>query len=242
MVTVRTCVFFVGWISFTVVLGILSLPTLISRQATWIAARFWVYISLLWLRVSCGIASEARGLEHLSGARIVASKHQSVWDTLMLWGLLRNPVFVLKRELYWIPVFGWYLWRSGQIGINRSKPKGAIERIAECMKEYGAQGRVLVVFPEGTRIPPGQTRPFHAGIARVSTAMQQSVVPAALNAGLFWPKRPLLKRPGHAVVEFLPPLSSAPSDDYKPWLAQLETVINEATEKLSSVSMQLPIA
>jgi 1-acyl-sn-glycerol-3-phosphate acyltransferase len=234
----RTVLFFIGWISFTIALGILALPTLLSRQATWIAARFWVKISLFWLRISCSITSEARGLEHLGGARIIASKHQSAWDTLMLWSLLKNPVFVLKRELYWIPIFGWYLWRTGQIGINRRKPKGAIERIAASMEVYGEQGRTLVIFPEGTRIPPGKTRAFHAGIARISAAMQQPVVPAVLNAGLFWPKCPLWKRPGHAVIEFLPPLPASPADDFKPWIAELERVINGATERLEVLGVR----
>jgi 1-acyl-sn-glycerol-3-phosphate acyltransferase len=233
MPLLRTILFFVGWVAFTFMVGVFALPLLLSQRATWCAAYFWASTTLLWLRISCGITSEARGIEHLHGARIVASKHQSAWDTLMLWCILKNPVFVLKRELYWIPVFGWYLWRSGQIGIDRSSPKDALNRITRGMTKYGEQGRVLVVFPEGTRIPPGGFKAFRSGIGRISALLQQPVVPAALNAGLFWPKKPLIKHPGHAVIKFLPPMSAAPADSLDVWVAQLQSVILAETESLS---------
>lgn len=234
MIAARTCLFFLGWISFTLTVGLLALPALISRRAIWWAARFWATGTLKWLRLTCGITSGVRGAEHLRGAKLVASKHQSAWDTLVLWCVLKNPVFVLKRELYWIPIFGWHLWRTGQIAIDRSNPKDAMERIAAGMKRY--EGRVLVIFPEGTRVPPGAFKPFRYGIGRISAMLDQSVVPAALNAGLFWPKRPLWKRPGHAVIAFLPAVPPASAENLEGWVKDLENLVLTETRKLSSPS------
>lgn len=241
MIQLRTLLFFLGWFTYTGILGILGLPLLLSRRLTWWAARIWAGGTLHWLRLCCGIESHLVGSEHLKGARIVASKHQSAWDTLMLWYLLGHPVFVLKRSLYSIPVFGWYLWRSGQIGIDRNKKNGTIAMIAARAAKHQESGRTLVIFPEGTRVPPAQRKPFHAGVAYISAELGIPVVPVALNAGLFWPRGSLLKRPGRAVLHALPAVPAC-GKDTKAWLAKLESVINIETEKLTSAAVQLPVA
>ncbi len=228
MATLRTLLFFAGWISATLVFGILGLPCLLRQRWCWWAANFWVNLTLGWLRLSCGIRSEHQGIP---ATPLIASKHQSAWDTLMLWRVLGNPVFVLKRELYAIPIFGWYLWRSGQIAINRAKGREAYAQIETQAKPYLAQGRVMVVFPEGTRVPVGTHKPFHSGIARISAMLQLAVTPAAVNAGLFWPKHSLVKHAGTARLAFLPPLPVSP-DDRQAWMQQLETSIETKTAEL----------
>ena len=232
MMILRTFLFFAGWMALTLLMGVLAIPTLVSQRAVWMAAHIWARLTLLWLRVACGITSQVQGLEHLRDARIVAANHQSAWDTLMLWCLLKHPVFVLKRELYWIPIFGWYLWRTGQIGINRAKPQGVIEQVVTSMQRYGAQGRVLVIFPQGTRVKPTDSKPFKHGIGRISAALQWPVVPASLNAGWFWPKRPLWKRPGAAVIAFAAAMPAPANTHVAPWVATLEQGIMQRVAQL----------
>lgn len=232
MLALRTALFFLGLAGWTITIGILALPTMISRRAVWCAAYVWARGTLAWLHVACGISSHVEGAEHLSSARIIASRHQSAWDTLILWCTLKNPMFVLKRELYLIPIFGWYLWRTGQIGIDRANPKGAMERIITALNAPQHQQRTLVIFPEGTRTPPGVHRAFRAGIGKISAATQLPVVPAALNAGLFWPKRPLIKKPGRARIQFLPPVAPPTMDGITAWVQSLQQAIETRCQAL----------
>lgn len=229
MAALRTVLFFLGWTLGTLLLGVVGLPFLLGPQRWlwWFNGR-WVAFSLTWLRLTCGIRSERRGVPE---GRLIACKHQSTWDTLMLWQTFRNPTFVLKRELYRIPIFGWYLWRSGQIAIDRRDGRSAYEQIARQAPKILAQGRTIILFPEGTRVPVGQRRPYRSGIARVSAMLGLPVVPAALNAGLFWPKHDLVKRPGTAVVEFMAPMPVAPSESAA-WMATLEKTIEERSAAL----------
>lgn len=228
----RTILFFVVWVALTLVMGILFLPVLFSQHATWKIASLWATLTLLWLRIACGIRSEVRGIEHLPAhGGLIAAKHQSAWDTLMLWKVLRNPAFVLKRELYRIPVFGWYLLRCGHIGIDRTAGRSALRHIENGAQHVVAQGRSIVIFPEGTRMRPGEQKQFHAGVARLSQALRLPVIPAALNAGKFWPKWTLRKFPGTAILEFLPPEPGF-KDAMSPWLTHLQMVVNTKTAQL----------
>lgn len=232
----RTLVFFAGWTGFTAAFGVAALPLLVSQRSSWWAAQCWATITLAWLRLSCGIASEVRGLP---ASRLIASKHQSAWDTLMLWRTLKNPAFVLKRELYWVPIFGWYLWRTGQIAINRRDGRTAMQTMLEKAAQALKKGRSVVIFPEGTRVPPGEFLPFRAGIARLSLALHEPVTPVALNAGHFWPKHTVKKSPGRAVLEFMPPV-----DYHEPmpaWLSALQDRINAQSAALAPRTVQLPV-
>ena len=231
---IRSVMFIAGWTIITLVCGVLFLPALISQRATWYVSTIWVRITLTWLRVACGIRSHVRGQEHLRPGTLIASKHQSTWDTLMLWKILGNPAFILKRGLYFIPIFGWYLARGGHIGINRKSGQNAMRTILEAAPKLMAQGRALVIFPEGTRMRAGQEKPFHAGVARISKTLQLPVTPVALNAGIFWPKFTvtLRKNRGDAVLQFLPPMPPANDDG---WLQQLQQTINAHTKMLESV-------
>ena len=229
----RTLIFFAGWFALTLAVGIAAIPALASQRAVWFASLAWARLTLIWLRITCGITSQVRGAEHLKGAKIVVCNHQSAWDTLMLWSMLKNPVFVLKRALFLIPIFGWYLKRTGQIGIDRAKPQGTIEQIIALMKHYETQGRVLVIFPQGTRVKPGDSKPFKHGIGRISAALGWPVVPAALNAGYFWPKKPIWKTSGTAVLEFLPPLPAPTGNHVSPWVNTLEKLVMEKAATLT---------
>ena len=232
MMRLRTLLFFVLWLPLTAVYGVLALPALFSTRLTWRVADGWCWLTLFWLRLACNIHSECRGGEHLPRTRVIyASKHQSAWDTLMLWRCLNRPQFILKRELYWIPFFGWYLWRSEQIGINRRARKEAMATIIARAQEARRSERPLVIFPEGTRGKVGAQTLYHGGVAKLSYALQWPVIPVALNAGKFWPKRPIWKTPGTAVMEFLPPLPPC-GEDKEAWLAELKRRIEEASARL----------
>lgn len=230
---IRTAIFISGWTLLTLVCGVLFLPALISQRATWFVSSIWAHITLVWLRIACGIRSHVRGRENLRPGTLIASKHQSTWDTLMLWNVLGNPAFVLKRGLYFIPIFGWYLARGGHIGIDRKSGQNAMRAILNAAPKLMAEGRGLVIFPEGTRMRTGQEKTFHRGVARISHALQLPVTPVALNAAKFWPKYTvtLRKTPGDAVLEFLPPMPPANSED---WLPQLQQTINSKTKELES--------
>ncbi len=233
----RTVVFFVGWVLLTCVIGFAALPLLVSQRITSSVARSWARLTIGWLRLSCGIRTEQRGVVQ---GQLIACKHQSALDTLMLWCALNGPAFVLKRELYWIPIFGWYLHRTGQIAIDRSDGRSAMAQIAAQAEPMLAAGRAILIFPEGTRVRPGERRPFRPGIARVSAMLRLPVTPAALNAGYFWPKHSLVKKPGLAVLEFLLPVPVC--DDQETWLPRLETIINDASERLAPRAEQLAVA
>lgn len=229
MAALRSALFYSGWSVLTLLLGMAALPLLVSQRACWWAARRWVVASLAWLRIACRIESRIAGAP---GALLVASNHQSTWDTLALYRALRNPAFVMKRELYWIPVFGWYLWRTGPIAIDRRRGREAMRTVIERAQQCMQQGRHVVLFPEGTRVPVGADYPYHSGIARLSAALAQPVAPAVVNAGHFWPKASWIKTPGVAVLQFLP--THAPCDDDKArWLAGLQAQIQQTLGPLA---------
>lgn len=199
---------------------------------------FWRYIghpwarsNLWWHRVICGNTIELRGLENLPATGcIIASKHQSAWETLALASLVPGPAFILKRELTWIPFFGWYLIASGQIAIDRSKRGAAVGGMIERSRAAVAEGKHLMIFPEGTRRAIGAEPAYRFGVAHLYEALGVVCVPVAVNSGLFWPRRSLIKRPGRIVLEFLPPIQPG-----MPKEAFFETVkerIETATDRL----------
>jgi 1-acyl-sn-glycerol-3-phosphate acyltransferase len=226
---VRTACFFAGWVVLTAFIGLFAPLLMPSQRASWWASRQWATATLWWLRICCGVRSVVQGAP---ASRLIASKHQSAWDTIMLWKQLGNPCFILKRELYWIPVFGWYLWRTGQIAIDRRNARGAMRHVLEQAQARHAQGRSIVIFPEGTRVQPSEDAAFHGGIARLSETLGEPVTPAALNAGYFWPKHRLQKSPGMAVLEFLPAMPAA-AGSTGPWLAELKRAINAASDAIA---------
>lgn len=193
--------FFWGVTYFTLCLPVL----LVSSRATFLVARIWVRGVLWLLAVICNLRYQVRGQENLpDGPALIASKHQSAWETLIFAALIDHPCVVMKRELTWIPLFGWYCLRSGIIAINRSAGSSALRKMLKQAKRTIAEGRSIVVFPEGTRVPLGQQRPYQPGISALYKSLSVPVVPVALNSGRFWGRRTFLKRPGCITLEFLP--------------------------------------
>jgi 1-acyl-sn-glycerol-3-phosphate acyltransferase len=185
---------------------VLWLPCLaVHRRATLELGRQWGRTSLWWLEKLCNVKHEFRGLENIrTGAVIVACKHQSVWDTFVLPMFFPDFSFILKRELIFIPFFGWYLLSAEQIAIDRSKGGKLLPQLVRKAKEIFAQGRQLFIFPEGTRRPAGAPPAYKFGVVQIYKDTGAPVIPAALNSGLFWARRAFIIRPGTVVLEFLP--------------------------------------
>jgi 1-acyl-sn-glycerol-3-phosphate acyltransferase len=185
---------------------VLWLPALVlPRQVTLELGRQWGRTSLWWLEIICGLKHEFRGRENISGGPvIVACKHQSVWETFVLPLLFPDFSFILKRELIYIPFFGWYLLSAEQIAIDRAKGGKLLPQLVRKAKGIFAQGRQLFIFPEGTRRPAGAPPEYKFGVAQIYRETNTSVIPVALNSGLFWARRAFLIRPGTVVIEFLP--------------------------------------
>jgi 1-acyl-sn-glycerol-3-phosphate acyltransferase len=215
----------------TVLWLILGLPTffLPYRATVWIA-KSWGRVNLVLLRVA-GIDYELRGCEKIpAGPLIVASKHQSAWETFALLPLFDNPLFIVKRELMWIPVFGWLMRKGRMVPVDRSAGSQALIAMTERARIELADGRQLIIFPEGTRRPAGAEPRYKYGVAHLYAAEGVPCLPVALNSGLFWPRRSLRLRPGTVIVEFLDPI--APGLDKDAFFGRLQSVIEEATARL----------
>src|SRR5512134_2688355 len=179
------------------------------------APRSWAMAALanharfeLWLlKTIVGTKLEVRGRDKLpKGACLVASKHQSAWETFALIPLFRDPAYLMKRELFCIPLHGWFSRKFEMIPVDRDKGPSALRRMLREAKDRAAQGREIVIFPEGTRRAPGAPPDYKTGVVLLYEALRIPCVPLALNSGVFWPRRSLLRRPGTIVVEILDPI------------------------------------
>jgi len=187
---------------------IAALPTLVMPRAAIMAVvKFWARTNLWLLRVICGITVEFRGLEKIPrGPLIVASKHQSFWETFALLPLLSDPAYIMKRELMWLPFFGWHARKAAMIAVDRSKGSQALADMNACVARELARNRQIVIFPEGTRRPPGAEPQYKYGVVHLYLETGAACLPIALNSGLFWPRRSLLRYPGTIRVEVLDPI------------------------------------
>ena len=232
MIVLRSLAFNLAFYLWMAILGLVCLPVLLlPRRYAWAVGRLYLRQILALLRVLIGLDHRIRGAEHLPhGAAIVAMKHQSAWDTLILPLLFADPAVVLKRELLWLPVYGWWQMKLGMIAVDRGAGARALKQIVAQAKRALADGRAIVIFPQGTRTPQGSSLPYQPGLAALYLQTGVPVVPVALNSGLFWPRRSFLRRPGTITLEILPPI--APGLDRAAFQARLEQAIEGATRRL----------
>jgi 1-acyl-sn-glycerol-3-phosphate acyltransferase len=228
----RATLFNLAFYLWTAGIGILGLPLLLAPRR-WVMAfgTFWSAMTLRLLDWIVGLRHEVRGRENLPpGGCIVAMKHQSAWDTLALPVVIGDPATVLKRELMWIPLYGWYARRAGAIAVDRKAGAAALKRMVADAKTAAAMRRPIVIFPEGTRTAVGAPPDYQPGVAALYLQLGVPLVPVALNSGLFWGRRAFLKRPGRIVMEILPPIP--PGLPRRQVMAELERRIEEKTAAL----------
>jgi 1-acyl-sn-glycerol-3-phosphate acyltransferase len=232
VITIRSLLFNFLFYLNLVVLLILAIPTLVlPRRAILVMAKLWARTTLWLLRVVCRIDVEWRGLEKIPpGGALVAAKHQSTWETFALITLFPDPAYVIKRELLWIPFFGWYAWHGGMIPVDRGAGKAALSGMTAHARAAVAEGRQIIIFPEGTRRPAGADPKYKFGVAHLYAETGVPCVPIALNSGLFWPRRRFLRYPGTVRVEILDPIPSGIDRDR--FFAKLRAEIEAATARL----------
>ena len=196
------------------------------------ALQVWAKSSLFWLRVIAGIRMEVRGQSHIPhGACLVAGKHQSLWETFAILPLLDDPAMVLKKELTFIPFFGWFIHKFRMIPVERAAGTQALRSLMEAGEEAVAMGRQVVIMPEGTRRAPDDPPDYKPGAAALYGKLDVPCIPFALNSGLFWPRRRFLRHPGTIIMSFLEPIP--PGLGRKIFQTRLEVVIEAETAKLA---------
>lgn len=224
---------FVVWMYGSMgIMGLVCAPSLLGPRGWALAClRVWLDIVLFGLKLFCGVSYEVRGREHLPrGGALIAAKHQSMFETLAFWKILDDPAIILKKELKALPVFGWYAMKLKNIAVDRSAGSKALRDMLKQARIRAAEGRQIVIFPQGTRVKPGVSESYKPGVAGLYSAMKVPCVPVALNSGQHWPGSGFVRTPGRIVIEFLPAIAPGlPKDEF---MTTLETRIEEASGRL----------
>jgi 1-acyl-sn-glycerol-3-phosphate acyltransferase len=204
MTLLRSALFMAWFVLLTLLMGMFFLPLLVGprKAAVWMA-RQWARATLWGLKIFCGTDMRVMGAVP-DGGVLVASKHMSMWDTLALYIVLDDPAIVLKRGLLYIPFYGWYLWKATAIAIDRSAGADALRQMARRASAVLAEGRPILIFPEGTRKKPGAAPDYKPGVAGLYGIFKVACVPVALDSGHYW--QGFTKLPGTISLEFLEPI------------------------------------
>ena len=236
MIIVRSLVFNALFYVNTALWLIAALPTFFMPYRAIIeVAKAWGRFNRALTRMVAGIDYEICGAEKIPrGPVIVAAKHQSAWETFALLSLFDNPTFIIKRELQWIPIFGWFTIKGRMVPVQRGAGSQTLTNMIERARIELSRGRQLVIFPEGTRRAPGAEPRYKYGVAQLYAAEGVPCIPIALNSGLFWPRRSLRRNPGTILVEVLDPI--LPGLDKDVFLERLKNEIETATARLIAES------
>ncbi|MGH6891658.1 MAG: lysophospholipid acyltransferase family protein, partial [Dongiaceae bacterium] len=232
MTAIRSALFNLSYFLWSAGMHVLCLPLLLAPASwVWKAGHLWIDGTLWLLRVLCRLDHRELGLENLpSGPAIIAVKHQSAWETLFLSRRLNRPAFVLKRELLMIPLFGWFIRKVGMIAVDRAGKAAALKKMVRDANDAFAQGRQIIIFPEGTRVAPGEHKPYQPGIAALYGQLGVPVIPVALNSGLYWGRKAWVKKPGRIAIRYLPPIP--PGLGRRAFMAELENRLEPAANAL----------
>jgi len=232
MVALRSLIYNIYFYVFIIAAMLVIWPVyFLPRRWGWHAIRFWAFANLWMLRHVVGLDYEVRGREHIpEGGFLVASKHQSTWETFALIPLFADPTFILKKELMWIPLFGWYAARFKMLPIDRGRGSAVLPALTERTRKAVAEGRQVLIFPEGTRRPAGAEPAYKYGVAHLYKTVGCVCLPVALNSGLYWPRRHFMRYPGTIVIDILPPIE--PGLDAAAFGRELKMRIETASDKL----------
>ena len=232
LILVRSVLFNILFYLNLLIYLIAAIPTYFLPYRVLVAvAKSWGRSNLRLLRLVCGIDVAWIGLEKIPrGPLIVAAKHQSSWETFALLTLFDDPTFIVKRELMWIPLFGWYIWKARMIPVDRGARTQALVAMTERARVQLEGNRQLVIFPEGTRRAPGAEPAYKFGVAHLYAETGAPCLPVALNSGLVWPRRKFLRHPGTVRVEILDPIP--PGLERAQFFERLKQDIEGATARL----------
>ncbi|MGF1463621.1 MAG: lysophospholipid acyltransferase family protein [Maricaulaceae bacterium] len=232
MTALRSFAFVVWMYGLMALYGTIGAPVLaFNRNIVRKAYKSFVYLMLGGLRVLCGVTYRVEGLEHVpQGPILVAMKHQSMFDTMIVSLLFQDPVVVMKKSLAKLPFFGWYALRLGNIPVDRDAHMQALKALVRTAKARTEAGLQVVIFPEGTRSEPGERIAYKPGVAAIYKALDLPCVPVAHNSGLCWPPQGLVRRPGEIVIRVLPPVPAGLNR--KTFMAEIEERIETASAEL----------
>jgi 1-acyl-sn-glycerol-3-phosphate acyltransferase len=229
---VRSLLFIIQMYVAMAVIGLVLFPwALVSARGAQVGSKafcLWVRWSAGWM---VGLRTEIRGTPP-TGAVMIAAKHQSFFDIILIFGAVPAGKFIMKRELLWTPILGQYALRIGCIPVNRGKRGAAIKKMVDDVGRGAMRPGQLIIYPQGTRVAPGVQVPYKIGTGAIYAALGQDCVPVATNVGVFWPRHGILRKPGLAVIEFLPPIKAglARGD----FMARIESEIEGASDALMS--------
>lgn len=226
---------FTGWLYLSMSIYAVGLsPALLTNHALAMGViRLWAAFVLFGLRWICGVRVEVRGLEHRPrGAALIAAKHQGMLDVIAPFTFLDDPCFVMKKELRPLPFFGWFAWKTKMIAVDRSGHARALKDMARQARARLAEGRQILIFPEGTRTAPGVPGDYKPGVAAIYRDLDGPCWPVATNSGACWPAHGFIRKPGLVVYEFLPPIPAGLKR--AEFMNQLESRIEAASTALLS--------
>jgi 1-acyl-sn-glycerol-3-phosphate acyltransferase len=234
MLLLRSTLFLLGQIITAPIFTFIALLSMPLHPVTRnILISGWARSMIWWLRITCNIRHEIKGLENIpTTPSIILAKHQSAWETLAFQAIFPTQVYVLKRELLWIPIFGWGLAMSSPIAIDRSAGREALKKLVAKGKARLEKGLWVVIFPEGTRKAPGERGKYHIGGAWLASHTQTQVVPVAHNAGEFWAKNSFIKKPGVIQIHIGKPIQTtdvktdALNSQVEHWIESEMTTLN----------------
>ena len=242
MIVLRSILYNLAFYVVSVLYVVVGSPLLLGPRR-WAMAGLDAHArTCVWLlRWIAGTKLDVRGREKLPiGAALIASKHQSTWDTFGLVPIFRDPCYVLKAELLLIPFYGWFCRKFEHIVVRREKPTIALRSLIRDAKAKAAEGRHIIIFPEGNRRPPGAAPNYKPGIVALYEGLGLPCYPVALNSGLFWPRRKFWRMPGTIVVEILDPIPPGlPRQEFR---QRLETTIEAASNRLIGLSGTVTMA
>jgi len=210
---------------YLAIIGGACIPLMLfGRKTSRRTVQAWARLGLFFLKPIAGIGYRVEGLENIPhGGAIIAANHQSMWETLAIYALAPNPVIVLKKELQYVPVYGWWARAAGNIVVDRKGGAKALRTMIKNAKEHLDAGEQLIIFPEGTRMQPGEQSEFQPGVAGIYAAANAPCIPAAHDSGRFWRHHEKKMSPGVITLRFLPPIPAGL--DRKSFLKELQTAI-----------------
>jgi len=230
--TIRSALCTVSFYIWSIFMGLVMIPmVLLPRRGFRLFVLLWTKGNSFIFRFIVGIRVEVRGREYIPvGPAIVASKHQSEWETNIFLHLLTDPAYIMKKELGYIPGYGLYARKMKMIFIDRSGYAKTLRKLVQDARKVTADGRAVVIFPEGTRVDPGKKLPYRPGIAALYNDLDLPVTPVVHNSGLCWPKQSFRKYAGTIVLRFLPPIE--PGLERQAFMARLEGEMEQAADEL----------